>query len=153
MAHRVAVSVVAGALILAAELAATLSAVSVHSSPAKRPPAKAASGIRFADPGEPQLHAASSAPSAPRLAAVRFVRDYALWRSGRSRTMPARDMTTRVLRSLELEGRGGGIDAAAAAASVRIAPAPGGRYVVTSLVGNFLVGWQSRWVVVSVPGD
>jgi hypothetical protein len=62
-------------------------------------------------------------------------------------------MTTRVLRSLELEGRGGGIDAAAAAASVRIAPAPGGRYVVTSLVGNFLVGWQSRWVVVSVPGD
>jgi hypothetical protein len=68
--------------------------------------------------------------------------------------MPPRDATTRVLRSLELEGRQGGIDAAGAASSVRIASASGGTYVVTSLIGNFLVGRRRlRWLVISVPGD
>jgi hypothetical protein len=63
-------------------------------------------------------------------------------------------MTRRVLGVLEHNGRLGAVDAANAVASVRIAPAPGGIYVVTSAIGNFLVGRQrSRWLVISLPGD
>jgi len=68
--------------------------------------------------------------------------------------MPRRDMTLRVLGLLEREGRLGTLDVANAMASVRIAPAPSGAYVVTTVVGNFLVGRErSRWLVISLPGD
>jgi hypothetical protein len=69
-------------------------------------------------------------------------------------TIPGRDTTRRVLGLLEHGGRLGTVDVADAVASVRIARAPRGTYVVTSAIGNFLVGRQrSRWLVISVPGD
>jgi hypothetical protein len=68
--------------------------------------------------------------------------------------MPSRDMTPRVLGLLEREGRLGTMDVANAVASVRIAPAPSGAYVVTSAVRNFRVGRErSQWLVISLPGD
>jgi hypothetical protein len=83
-----------------------------------------------------------------------FVRDYALWSGRRVATMPGRDMTRRVLGLLEHGGRLGGVDVANAVASVRIAHASRATYVVTSAIGNFLVGRQrSRWLVISLPGD
>ena len=55
---------------------------------------------------------------------------------------------------LEHEGRRGTVEVASAVASVRIAPASTGTYVVTSAVGNFLMGRQrSHWLVISLPGD
>ena len=69
-------------------------------------------------------------------------------------TIPGRDMTLRVLRLLEHGGTLSTVDVANAVASVRIAPAPHGTYVVTSAIGNFLVGTQrSRWLAISLPGD
>jgi hypothetical protein len=104
--------------------------------------------------GEPDLASRSSAPSRSRLAAIRFVRDYGLWSVGRLAAIPARDATRRVIRLLEHEGRHAAVPAAEAVASVRIAPARGDRYVVTSAVGNFLIAARaSRWRVVTLPGD
>jgi hypothetical protein len=105
-------------------------------------------------PGEPELASSSSAPSRSRLAAVRFVRDYALWSAGRRAAIPGRDATRRVIRLLEHEGRQAAVPAAEAVDSVRIAPAGSRRYIATSAIGNFLVGTRgSRWLVVSLPGD
>ena len=51
-------------------------------------------------------------------------------------------------------GRLSTVDVANGVASVRLAPAPHGTYVVTSAIGNFLVGTRrSRWLVISLPGD
>jgi hypothetical protein len=83
-----------------------------------------------------------------------FVRDYSLWSRRRVTSMPDRDVTTRVLGLLKHGGRLGSVDAANAVASVRIAAARRRTYVVTSTIGNFLVGRQrSRWLVISLPGD
>jgi hypothetical protein len=55
---------------------------------------------------------------------------------------------------LERDGRRGAVQAANAVASVRIAPASAGTYVVTSAIGNFLIGRKrSQWLVLSLPGD
>ena len=83
------------------------------------------------------------------------MRDYALWSSRRMGAMPGRDMTRRVLALLENEGRRGAVAVADAVASLRIAhAAAGGTYVVTSAIGNFVVGRQgARWLVISLPGD
>ena len=82
------------------------------------------------------------------------MRDYALWSSRRVKAMPARDVTPRVLGLLEHDGKLGNVDVTNAIASVRIALTPHGTYVVTSAIGNFLVGRQrSRWLVISLPGD
>jgi hypothetical protein len=152
--QRVALTVAAGALVVTAEVAATLSAASVHQPTARRPAAGAAPRPPSPQHGEPELPASSSAPSSARSAATRFVRDFARWSSGRARTIPSRDMTGQVLRLLEAEDRAGAVDVVHAVASVRIAPAQGGTYVVTSAIGNFLVGrQQSRWLVISLPGD
>jgi hypothetical protein len=68
--------------------------------------------------------------------------------------MPGLDVTRRVLGLLEHGDRLGTVDVANAVASVRIARAPRGTYVVTSTIGNFLVGRErSRWLVISLPGD
>jgi hypothetical protein len=68
--------------------------------------------------------------------------------------MPGRDMTLRVLGLLEDRVRLSTVDVANAVASVRIAPTSYGTYVVTSTIGNFLVGRQRlRWLVISLPGD
>jgi hypothetical protein len=59
-----------------------------------------------------------------------------------------------VLGLLEHGRRLGGVVVANAVASVRIAHARRGIYVVTSVIGNFLLGRRrSRWLVISLPGD
>lgn len=152
--RRVAVTVVAGALVVAAELAATLSPAPV-ARPRREHRTAIARPIPLAPaPGEPMLAPTSTVPPAPRSAAARFVHDYALWSSRSVRTISASDATRRVLLMLGNEGTRRVVDVNRAVASVRLAPAPGGRYVVTSAIGNFLVGRQrSRWIVISLPGD
>ena len=152
--RRVGVTVAAGALVVAAEFAATLGPVGVHRPGRQRATATVRASSRAAEPGEPVLPSTSSVPALTRSAAVTFVRDYALWSSRRVATIPARDMTRRVLGLLEHGGTLSTVDAAKAVASVKIAPAPRDTYVVTSAIGNFLMGRQrSRWLVISLPGD
>jgi hypothetical protein len=78
-----------------------------------------------------------------------------MWNSRRLAQIPAADATARVIRLLEHQPRSAARGGAyAAAASVRIAPARAHIYVVTSAVGNFLIGrHESKWTVVSLPGD
>jgi hypothetical protein len=151
--RRVAVTLVAGALVIAAEIAATLSPP-VHKSMHQRPIARLRASSPSPEPGEPELPPAANVSLPAQSAAVTFVHDYALWSSHRARTIPAGDATRRVLVMLEREGRRGAVQAANAVASVRIASASGGTYVVTSAVGNFLMGRKrSQWLVLSLPGD
>lgn len=156
IARRVVVTVVAIALVVVGEIVATLSASTAHQPPTQHRthhieqpvvPTPAA--------GEPQLSRGSDAPSAPRTAAVRFVRDYLQWSRGRLASIPANDATLRVIRPLEQEGRGVVVLALArAAVPVAIAPAGSDRFMATTPVGNFLLGRHgSRWLVVSLPGD
>jgi hypothetical protein len=146
--------VVAGGLVVAAEIAATLSPAPVHQVRRQHPTARLRARSPAPEAGEPELLSASIIPMPARSAAVTFVRDYALWSSRRATTMPARDVTRRVLGLLEHGGRLGTVDVANAVASVRIARTPRGTYVVMSAIGNFLVGRQrSRWLVISLPGD
>jgi len=152
--RRVVVTVVVGALVVAAELDATLSPAAVHQPAHHRLTVMVRSESRKSEPGEPVLLSASIVPSSARTAADTFVSDYALWRNDRVATVPGRDTTPRVLGLLEHAGRLGYVDAAHAVASVRIARAPRGTYVVTSVIGNFLVGRRGfRWLVISLPGD
>jgi hypothetical protein len=151
--RRIAVTVVAGALVVAADIGATLSAGPLHQPSRQRPTARRRASSSAPKPGEPELPSASSVPSGPRSAAVSFVRDYALWSSRRAAAMPGRDTTQRVNGVLMRSARVGTADAANAVASIRIARAPRGTYVVTSAIADFLVGRQrSRWLVISVPG-
>ena len=152
--RRVGVTIAAVVLVVAAEVAATLSATAAKSPRAQH---AAVVGARSSPPlygGEPRILAGAVAPAAARAAAIKFVGDYALWSDGRLRTIPAEDATKRVIRLLEQQPRDMRLSAGDAAGSVRIAAAGPDRYVVTSAVGNFLVGkWGSRWLVVSLPGD
>ena len=152
--RRMAVSVVAVGLVAAAEVAATLSATVAQAPTSQRSVHVVAHVSPPPASGEPQLPESSSILAAPRSAAVRFVRDYALWSSGRLVAIPDEDATRRVIGLLARAGRHAGVRAREAVASVRIAPAGARRFVVTSAVGNFLVGQGgSRWLVVSLPGD
>ena len=128
----------AAALVVAAEVAATLSATAAHRANAHHIRSVQARVTPTPYGGEPHLSLDSHIPSGPRIAAVRFVRDYALWRSDRLATIPATDATLRVIRLLERERRSAGVATDVAMRSVRIASAEGQRYVVTSAVGNFL---------------
>jgi hypothetical protein len=149
--RRVAVSAVVAALVLAAEVAATVSATTAHRVAAR--PTKARK-VPLTYPGEPQLAASSTAAAAARMAAVKFVRDYAMWSSGRLAAIPGGDATPRVTRLLERQGRRERVTAGDAGASVRLALIDTTRYVVTSRAGNFLVGERGRrWLVISLPGD
>jgi hypothetical protein len=104
--------------------------------------------------GEPQLRQDSTAPPAPSKAAVRFVRDYSAWNRGRLGAIPPQDATRRVIRLLEQAGRHSIRATADVTGSVRVAPAGAHGYVVTSTIGNFLVGRRGRqWLVISLPGD
>ena len=151
--RRAAVAVIAAALVVAAEVVATLSATAAHRANAHDTRSVRARVAPMPYGGEPHLSLDSHVPSGPRIAAVRFVRDYALWRSGRLATIPVKDATLRVIRLLERERRSAGMATDVAMRWVRIASAGGQRYVVTSAVGNFLVGTRrSRWLVVSLPG-
>jgi len=104
--------------------------------------------------GEPHLPRLSQIAPGPWAAAVRFVGDYARWTDDRLVAMPAEDATPRVIGLLEGQVRDTGADLRADPGSVHIAPSGARRYVVTSPVGNFLVGQRGgRWLVVSLPGD
>jgi hypothetical protein len=104
--------------------------------------------------GEPQLPQDSTAPLAPWKAAVRFVRDYSAWSSGGLGAIPAQDATRRVIRLLEQAGRPSIRATADVTGSVRVAPAGAHGYVVTSTIGNFLVGRRGpQWLVIPLPGD
>ena len=151
--RRVVVTVIAAALVIAADVAATFSATAAHRANAHNTRSVQAHAAPTPYGGEPHLSLDSHIPSGPRIAAVRFVRDYALWNSGRLATIPAKDATLRVIRLLERERRTARAATDVATRSVRIASAGGQRYVVTSAVGNFLVATRrSRWLVVSLPG-
>ena len=151
--RRVVVTVIAAALVVAAEVATTLSATAAHGPKVHGVRTVRAHVTSTTYEGEPHLSLDSHIPSGPRIAAVRFVRDYTLWNRGRLATIPATDATLRVIRLLERERASAGMATDLAARSVRIASAGGQRYVVTSAVGNFLVATRrSRWLVVSLPG-
>jgi hypothetical protein len=147
-------TIIAIVLVIAAEVAAAMSSVGTRPpTPFHRNHPVAAATPPTAS-GEPQLPDGAGIPSAPRSAAVRFVRDYTLW-SGRERhRIPTGDATSRVIALLTQEGRQNQVPAYEAVASIRMTPDQFGRYVVTSAIGNFLVGrWGPRWLVISLPGD
>jgi hypothetical protein len=152
--RRLAVTALAVALLVAAEIAPILSGNTAHgsretrSATTHRPVAPALYG------GEPHLPRNSTVPSAAREAAVRFVRDYASWSAGRVVAIPAADASPRVVRLLKQDASPAGTDAGEASRSVRVARAGPRSVAVTSSVGNFLIRQRrSRWVVVSLPGD
>jgi hypothetical protein len=148
--RRIALTVVTAGLVVAAEVLATLGAarprtrhVTVVAHPALPPHG-----------GEPQLPQDSTAPLAPTKAAVRFVREYSAWNRGRLGAIPAQDATRRVIRLLEQAGRHSIRATADVTGSVRVAPAAAHGYLVTSTIGNFLVGQRGQqWLVISLPGD
>jgi hypothetical protein len=152
--RRVAVAVVAAGLVVAAEVLATLGAATPRARDVTlRMTVVAHSPLRPYG-GEPQLPQDSTAPLAPRKAAVTFVRDYSAWSNGGLGAIPAQDATRRVIRLLERVGRHSSRATADVTGSVRVAPAGGHGYVVTSTIGNFLVGRRGqRWLVISLPGD
>jgi hypothetical protein len=104
--------------------------------------------------GEPDLRQSSPAPRAASKAASRFVRNYKTWSEGRLARLSAKDATGRVIALLERRGRAAGAATAGVAATVRLAPLAAHKCVVTSPVGNFLIGKRgSGWRVISLPGD
>jgi hypothetical protein len=158
-ARRGALNVAVIGLVGGATVASTLSA---GSSPARRSPHPQRSSAavpaltRSPSPytGEPELPRSSRVPRPARTAAVRFVRHYEAWTAGRLEAIPRGDATARVMRLLERAGRRAGQFSPSDLVSVRIAPADGRGYVVTSVIGNFLVGSSgSHWLVMSLPGD
>jgi hypothetical protein len=156
-AQRAALSVVAVGLVGGAAVASTLSAGSEPPARRPQPPSRAAPAqLRPPSPygGEPELPPRSHVPPAAFAAAVRFVRDYEAWSAGRLAAIPRGDATVRVIRLLEQAGRLPGQFSPRWVGSLRIATVGIDRYVVTSVVGNFLVGRiRSHWLVVSLPGD
>jgi len=152
--RRIAVTTVAVVLVVAAEVAATVSPTAESDPRPHRPAVSSARGSPAPYDGEPRIRAGTTASAAARAAAVRFVRDYTLWSGGRVGTIPAEDATERVIRLLEQQRRYIRVSAVDAVNSIRIVAAAPDRYVITSAVGNFLVGTRgSRWLVVSLPGD
>lgn len=153
-ARRVAVTIVAVVLVVAAEIAATLSATAVSRPRTHHAAMVGARSSPAPYGGEPRIPAGATAPAAARAAAIRFVRDYARWSDRRLLTIPAEDATPRVIPLLERQPTDARLSAGDAADSVRIAAVGPQRYMVTSAVGNFLVDkGGSRWLVVSLPGD
>jgi hypothetical protein len=148
-----AVTLVAAALVVTAEL------VVISGSVAHRPTAhhRRRSRQHAAPPpygGEPQLPSGSRVAPGAWVTAVRFVRDYAQWSDGQLAAVPAEDATPRVIRLIDRQVRGVGARHGELTGSVRMTAAGTRTYVVTSPVGNFLVGRAgARWLVVSLPGD
>jgi hypothetical protein len=152
--RRIVVTLVAGGFVIAATVLGTLSPAGA---PTRDVTHRITVAARTSLPrygGEPVLRPDSAATPAPWRAAVRFARDYAAWTAGRLTAIPAEDATERVILLLEESGRNGTGATADAVASVRMAPAGAHGYVVTSSIGNFLIGRRgSHWLVVSLPGD
>jgi hypothetical protein len=152
--RRVALTVVAAGLVVAAEVLATLGAARPRTRHVTPRMTVVAHPALPPYGGEPQLRQDSAAPPAPSKAAVRFVRDYSAWNRGRLGAIPAQDATRRVIRLLQQAGRHSISSTAYVTGSVRIAPAGAHRYVVTSTIGNFLLGRRGQqWLVISLPGD
>jgi hypothetical protein len=101
LARRLAVTVAAIALLAAAEIAATLSATAALGPGVTRRAPLRETVAPPPDPGEPHLPRDAPTPLAPREAAVRFVRDYMLWRDGQLTALPVEDATQRVISMLE----------------------------------------------------
>jgi hypothetical protein len=152
-ARRVAVTVFAVVLIVVAEVAATLSATAVRR-PKMTPHAPMRVALaRVPYGGEPHLRPDLPVPREPRAAAIRFVRDYVLWSDHRLVAIPIEDATRRVIRLLEQQPRSKLLVTSGAMNSVRIAPGLRA-YLVTSAIGNFLVGRRgTHYLIVSLPGD
>jgi hypothetical protein len=151
--RRVALTVVAAGLVVAADVLATLGAARPRTRHVTPRMTVVAHPARPPYGGEPQLRQDSTAPPAPWKAAVRFVRDYSAWNRGRLGAIPAQDATRRVIRLLEQAGRHSIRATADVTGSVRVAPAGAHRYVVTSTIGNFLLGRRGQqWLVISPPG-
>jgi hypothetical protein len=151
---RLALTTIAVALVAAADVAATLSAASPHvnGEPRATAPRKRVAPAPYG--GEPHLSREPAAPIAVRQAAIRFVRDYALWSAAGLTAIPAGEATKRVIRLVERQDPRAAPDAGEAAWSVRIARHSARSFVVTSTVGNFVISKRrSRWLVASVPGD
>jgi hypothetical protein len=153
-ARGLTLTAIAGALVLAFGALATFT----HPGPSEHhasQPWRAATRKAFKPyGGEPRLSESSTAPRAPWAAAVRFVRDYAAWEADRLPTLPSPDATERVIRLVEHAGRHRLGATTEVTRSVRMAASGARRYVVISVVGNFLILRQgSRWIAVSVPGD
>jgi hypothetical protein len=152
--RRLAVTALAVALVARAEVAATLRTTTSHGrgETGDKPVRMRALPAPYG--GEPRLSRNSPAPMAVRQAAVRFVRDYALWSAARLAAIPTGDASPRVIRLLQREAPPAGTNAGEASRSVRIARGGARSFVVTSAIGNFLIGKRrSRWRVVSLPGD
>lgn len=152
--RRLSVTAIAVGLIALADVGQTVS----PAAPSRRAVPRVTFGRpRISRPpigGEPQLAPTAMGPRGPRLAAMRFVRDYALWVAGRLRAISAADASRRVIELIESEGKPTGINGRDVAGSVRIAPLGLERYVVASAVGNFVLGRRrSQWIVVTLPGD
>ncbi len=144
---------VAVALVVAAEGWATLSPTASHTHHVSHPRKVATHAAREPYEGEPQPAEGPTA-RAPWTAAVRFVRDYAVWEAGRLTRLPSRDATKHVIELLEHAGPHRLGATRDAARSVRMAASGEDRYVATSAVGNFLIGRRgARWLAVSAPGD
>jgi hypothetical protein len=153
-ARRVALTVAAAGLVVTAELLATLSAATPRTRHAThRMTVVAHPALPYE--GEPQLSEHLTAPLAPRKAAVRVVLDYSAWSSGRLGAIPAQDATRRVIRLLEQAERHSISATADVTGSVRVGPVGAHGHVVTSTIGNFLVGrrggsgWSSRFPAIS----
>jgi hypothetical protein len=154
IARRALVTVAAIVLVVGAEIAATLSAAMAHHRGAARRVQLRVSVAAAPYGGEPHLPRHARTPLAPRAAAVRFVRDYALWSDRWLAVVPRKDATRRVLRLIRQRGRRSWVPVTDAKDSIRVASAGSNVYLVTSAVGNFLVGQRgSQWLVVSLPGD
>jgi hypothetical protein len=140
--------------VAAAEVAATLSAASPHVSGETRATVTRKRVAPALYGGEPRLSRDSPAPMAVREAAIRFVRDHALWSAAGLTAIPAGEATKRVIRLVERQDPRAAPDAGEAAWSVRIARDGARSFEVTSAMGNFLIGIRrARWLVVSLPGD
>lgn len=146
---------VAAGLVVAAEVLATLSAATpAHRIAGSRPRKLATHESLQPHGGELQLSKGSRTPPAVQVAAVKFVRDYSAWQSGKLRAIPAQDATRWVIRMLERAGRHDSGVAADPAKSVRVVSVGTDRYLVASAIGNFRVDRHgSRWLVASLLGD
>ena len=88
--RRVALTVVAAGLVVAAEVLAALSAATPGTRHVAHPVRVVAHSAPSPYGGEPQLSQHPTIPRAPWKAAVRFVRDYSAWRSGTLGRFPRR---------------------------------------------------------------
>jgi hypothetical protein len=147
------VAVVAVALVLAADVTATLSAIAARGPESRRAATVRARPLPPPYGGEPHIGNGSSPLRRP---GWRPSSSFAIMPAGAAADWPRFPARKRrvAIRLLEQAGRNDIGATADAVASVRIASAGERGCVVTSAIGNFLIGRPGwRWLVVSLPGD